>query len=102
MPTIAQDTADNTAQVAGLFHHVVDVLAGIATGDDAAAWVRTDGRAGPVNSGQGFYIGADGNLYPRGPLAASTAASAPAASGGIVITPGLLMLAGLAFLILRK
>ena len=101
MPTIAQENNDNTAAVAGLFHHVVDVLAGVATGDDSAAWRRADGRAGPVNSGAGYYIGGDGNLYPRGPGSAA-AAAAPSTSGAAVITPGLLLLAGLVFLILRK
>lgn len=100
---VAQEDGQRTALVSNFFHFVGNVLAG----SDSNAYVnpgfvRSDGLLGPVGAGNDVFLAADGNLYRRG-VAAGPAAGAPVATvAGLSITPGMLMLAAVAYFVLRR
>lgn len=102
---VAQDNNSTSALVANFFHFVGDFAAGMDSSPrNDPGWARTDGIIGPVQ-GTGYGVASDGTLYVRG--AASTqqpqpqAGSAAPAAAGLVISPGLLLLA-VAFFLLRR
>jgi hypothetical protein len=103
--SVADDEAQRTAVVSSFFYFLGDVLKGAdGSGAPDRGWQRGDRLMGPPTESGGLYLGADGRWYPRGSAVPAAAAAAGAAStpAGFTITPGMLLLAGIAFLILRK
>ena len=111
LPTTNDDQA--AQQLAASFFFTA---AGLLAGTDTTLRIdpnqqRTDGLLGPVGSTVSLGVGNGGELYVRGsPGQFGTTSAAPSSSGsppasgvaGITLTPGLLMLAVVAFLVLRR
>jgi len=104
---VAGDDQARTALVSQFFHFVGDFTAGMDSSPRLdPGWVRADGTIGAAQ-GTDYAIGSDGQVYVRGATSAAAAQAAPATGttrdvGGLTITPGLLMLAAVAFFLLRR
>lgn len=98
----AQEDAQRTAIVSSFFYFLGDVLKGAdGSGAPDRGWVRADQLMGPSTEGAGLYLGADGKYHTRGSSSMPPASQAQTAAAAFTVTPGMLLLAGLAFLILR-
>lgn len=100
----SNEDAARAAIISSFFFTAANLFAG---GDGLAGREptrRADGLIGPPNESPGYYLGDDGRIYPRGTASrtATAQASAAQAPGALVITPQLLLLALVGFLVLRK
>ena len=109
MADLAPSDADaaRAAQITKSFFYLVgDIMGGTdSTPRVDSSTVRSDGLLGPGgNTGQSIGIGSNGEVYVRGttwnPFGPTTTTDA-APAGGLVITPGLIMLGIAALFILR-
>ena len=108
MPT-QNDDAARQQLTSNFFYFVGDLLQGTDTTLRVDPnQIRSDGMLGPVGNAQSLGIGNGGEIYVRGSTGQygtqQTALPAPALPtlAGLQITPGLMILAALAWFMLRK
>jgi len=103
MPTTAED-ATRQQLVSAFFWTVGDILAGTdSTMRVDPGSLRTDGLLGPGGSSTSYGVGNGGEVYVRGVAgqAAGTGQTQVDTKAGISISPGLLVMALVAFLVLK-
>jgi|GEM_PF-3172751 len=105
----SDEDRDRTAAVASAFAYLVgDLLAGVDGSPRIdSTTVRSDGLLGPVSNQPSVAYGTDGAVYVRGQSgmyqrASGAAPVVSASAAGLSVSPGLLLLAAVAFFVLRK